>query len=146
MTENNLMIKRFVLYGLAGWCVEIFWTGFGSLLMMDVKLTGRTYIWMFFIYGLAVFLEPVHNRIRNLPVLVRGGVYTVLILSAEYLTGWLLSILIGVCPWDYGTSRYSINGFTRLDFAPAWFAAGLLFEKYHDMLVGLDRVKEPGRG
>ena len=60
------MGKRFIIYGLLGFCMEVLWTGFGSLLKGDIKLTASTYVWMFFIYGLAVFLEPIHNRIRHL--------------------------------------------------------------------------------
>lgn len=129
------MIRRYVLYGLAGWCTEIIWTGIGSMLSGDVKLVGRTYIWMFYIYGLAIFLEPVHDRIRSWPLLLRGGVYTVLIFAIEYSTGFALRKILGVCPWDYSSSRFSVNGLIRLDYAPAWFTAGLLFEKYHDLLL-----------
>jgi uncharacterized membrane protein len=137
------MIRRFALYGLSGWCIEISFTGLYSLLMGDPKLSGKTYIWMFFIYGLAVFLEPIHNRIRRVNFVIRGGVYAVLILLTEYITGWFLSKLIGVCPWNYGSGKYIINGFTRIDFAPLWGAAGLLFEKLHDALKLPKILKEP---
>jgi uncharacterized membrane protein len=100
---------------------------------------------MFFIYGLAVFLEPIHNRIRGLHFVIRGGVYAVLILLTEYFTGWFLSKLIGVCPWDYGLGSYVINGFTRIDYAPLWGAAGFLFEKLHDALTLTQVLKEPER-
>ncbi|NLG32902.1 MAG: hypothetical protein GX550_05215, partial [Syntrophomonadaceae bacterium] len=57
------------------------------------------------------------------------------IFTIEYLTGWLLSVIIGVCPWDYsGLTRYSVDGFIRLDFFPVWFTAGLIFERIHDYL------------
>ena len=135
--KNTLIHKkiyRFIIYGLIGWCVEIFWTGIGSLLAGDIKLTGQTYLWMFPIYGLAIFLEPIHNKIREWPVLLRGLLYTLLIFSIEYLTGWFLQITIGLCPWDYSNTRFSLNGLIRLDYAPAWFTAGILFEKLHDFL------------
>lgn len=129
------MFKRFIIYGLAGWCLEVFWTGLGSLFSGDVKLSAHTYMWMFFIYGLAVFLEPVHDSISKWPMIVRGGIYTILIFAAEYSTGWLLRVIIGVCPWDYSHSIYSVNGIIRLDYTPVWFAAGLLFERFHNFLM-----------
>lgn len=135
------MGARFIIYGLTGWCTEVFWTGLGSLLSGDLRLQGWTYIWMFPIYGLAIFLEPIHNRIRNWPVVLRGGVYTLLIFTIEYSTGWLLKNITGLCPWDYSGVPSSVNGFIRLDYAPAWFAAGILFEKLHDMLVGINVLK-----
>lgn len=129
------MLKRFVIYGLAGWCLEVFWTGLGALFTGDVKLSGHTTIWMFFIYGLAVFLEPVHNILREKSVILRGGVYVILIFIIEYSTGFFLKMLIGICPWDYSNSPFSVNGIIRIDYAPVWFAAGMLFEKLHDALV-----------
>lgn len=115
--------------------MEIFWTGLGSLLRGDIKLQGRTYLWMFPIYGLAILLEPLHNAIRHWPVLARGSIYALCILFAEYTSGWLLHTSVGVCPWDYSGTPLSLRGYIRLDYAPAWFVAGLLFEKLHDYLV-----------
>ena len=129
------MITRFFIYGLAGWCLEVFWTGFGSLLNGNPKLEAHTYLWMFPIYGLAVFLEPLHDKIRYLPFYLRGGLYVLIIFSVEYITGWVLKNTIEICPWDYARSPFAINGFIRLDYAPAWFIAGLLFEKLHDKLI-----------
>ena len=34
-----------------------------------------------------------------------------------------------MCPWDYSQCRANIHGLIRLDFAPLWFAVGLLFEQ-----------------
>lgn len=135
------MVKRFIIYGLSGWCIEVFWTGIGSLIRGNIKLQGWTYIWMFPIYGLAVFIEPIHDMIRSWPVVLRGGVYTVLIFIVEYSTGWLLKVLTGLCPWDYSGTPFSINGFIRLDYAPAWFVAGLLFEMLHDTLMRIKALK-----
>ncbi|MEJ6951081.1 putative ABC transporter permease [Natronospora cellulosivora (SeqCode)] len=131
------MLSRFIIYGLIGWCLEIFWTGLGSIIRGDAKLQGWTYLWMFPIYGMAVFLEPVHNSIRSWPILLRGGVYTLFIFCIEYICGWILKRTIQVCPWDYSKSPFAIKGYIRLDYAPAWFVAGLLFERLHDLLKGL---------
>ena len=51
-----------------------------------------------------------------------------LIFTAEYVTGRLLRSL-RACPWDYTGCRFSVDGLIRLDFAPLWFVAGLLFER-----------------
>lgn len=129
------MIIRFFIYGIIGWAMEIFWTGAASLLRGDVRLQGTTYLWMFPIYGLAVFLEPIHDKIRFLPWIARGGIWAMIILTIEYATGWAIRGLVGVCPWDYtGNSKLAINGLIRLDYAPAWFVAGLIFERLHDFL------------
>lgn len=137
-TKNILMVKRFIIYGLLGFCLEVLWTGFNSLLKGDIKLTGWTYIWMFPVYGLAVFLEVVHDRIRYLPIIVRGGIYTVLIFGAEYGSGLLFRSILGVCPWNYGDGPLSIDGLITLKYIPVWFIVGLLFEKMHDTLISIE--------
>lgn len=112
--------------------MEIIWTGLGALFMGNWQLPGFTYLWMFPIYGLAVFFEPLHNYIRPLPLFVRGLFWTFAIFTVEYLTGWLLAEILGRCPWDYtGTTPYHINGFIRLDYFPVWFVVGLIFERVH---------------
>lgn len=138
----EIKFTRFIIYGLVGWCVEIFWTGLGSFIRGDVTLRGWTCAWMLPIYGMMIFLEPIHNRIRKWPVVLRGGVYTLLIFTVEFLTGTLLRAIIGVCPWDYSRSPYSILGVIRLDYAPYWFISGLLFEKLHDTFVEISALRK----
>lgn len=130
------MIKRFLLYGITGWCMEIIWTGLGSALQGDLRLASHTYLWMFLIYGLAVFLETLHDAIRECSWQVRGLIWMIVIVSLEYFTGFLLDTIVGACPWDYSKNApLSLYGYIRLDYFPVWFMAGLLFERLHDFLT-----------
>ena len=132
------MWVRFVIYGVLGWAIEIVSTGLSALLRGDPRLSGRTYLWMFFIYGsAALLLEPVHSLVGPWRWPFRGLVWTLSIFSIEYTSGWLLRELTGVCPWDYTGVRFSVGGLIRLDYAPAWFVLGLLFERLHWALVVL---------
>lgn len=80
-------------------------------------------------------MEPLHEKIRTMPWYIRGIIYTIVIFTIEYISGWMLESFLGRCPWDYSSSTaYHINGYIRLDYAPAWFGLGLLFEKVHDFL------------
>ncbi len=124
------MAKRFFIYGLVGWCVEIIWTGLDSLMRGDLGLDGFTNLWMFFIYGLAVFLEPIHDVIREWRWLFRGIIWVVIIWGIEYTSGLILGNVLGVYPWVY-TGTFAVDGLVRIDYAPAWFVAGLIFEKIH---------------
>jgi Predicted membrane protein len=139
------MGKKFILYGLIGWCAEVFWTGLGSLLKGDLMLTSFTFMWMFPIYGMAVLLEPIHDIIRNKPVFIRGGVYVILFFTIEFVTGNLLKLLLGACPWDYSKSPLSVCGVIRIDYIPVWFFAGLLFEKIHDKFTYLSKIINAGK-
>ncbi|MPW26673.1 hypothetical protein GC105_12825 [Alkalibaculum sp. M08DMB] len=130
---KNTVLHKYAIYGLLGICLEIFWTGFCSLLASDITMAGYSSIWMFFIYGLAVFLEPVHNEIREHNIIVRGSIYMVIIFAIEFITGFILNLILGACPWNY-TGQGSVYGLITLYFIPVWFFTGLLFEKAHDFL------------
>ncbi len=120
--------KNFMKCGLAGWCLEILFTSAGALRRRDMTLRGVTSVWMFPIYGCAALFGPVSRLLRKKPAWFRGLAYMSMIFSTEYLTGRLLS-RHNLCPWDYGRNRWNINRVVRLDFAPFWFGAGLLFER-----------------
>lgn len=120
--------KNFLKCGLTGWCIEIIFTAMNALRRRDMTLKGNTSLWMFPIYGCAAILAPVSRLIRRCPAWFRGLTYMSLIFSAEFITGKLLSRR-ALCPWDYSRSRWNISRLIRLDFAPFWFGAGLLFER-----------------
>jgi len=135
------MAIRFVIYGLLGWCMEIVWTAVTMTLKGEQqgwRLEGKSYLWMFPIYGLAAPLfEPLHDLLRPRPWLLRGSLYVLGFWTVEYGMGWLLRRLTGVCPWDYSRARWHVHGLIRLDYAPAWFLVGMGLERLHDLLVRL---------
>lgn len=137
MTYNSLtltkFVKRFLVYGLIGLVIEVIYTGLASLLAGDWSMHGFTFLVMLPIYGLAVFLEPVHNRLSSWPWWSRGLVYLAMIWLAEYVTGIFLKLLLGVCPWNY-TDFLNINGVITLHMAPQWFLFGLGLEKIQAFL------------
>jgi hypothetical protein len=128
------MITRFIVYGTLGCLMEIIWTGLGALIGKNFKLKATTSLWMFFIYGSAVFLEPVVRMAAPLPMVARGLIYTCCIFAAEYIFGSLLK-RADFCPWDYSGSRYHVKGVIRWDYAPAWFVVGLIFERVYWLLA-----------
>ncbi len=130
--------QNFLKCGLTGWCMEILFTAADSLRRRDMTLTGNTSLWMFPIYGSAAILSPIMHLLRKKPVWLRGLAYMGLIFSGEYLTGTLLR-RHKFCPWDYGRSRWNVGRVIRLDFAPYWFGAGLLFER---LLLSRDTRQE----
>ncbi len=130
--------KNFFICGLTGWCMEILFTSAGSLIKKDGRLIGQTSVWMFPIYGMAACIGPVYRKIRRFPALLRGALYSVGIFSFEYLSGSFLK-KHALCPWDYSDAKANIDGLIRLDYAPFWMAAGLLFER---ILVRTDRRRE----
>lgn len=130
LKQTKDMLRRYLLYGLLGWILEITWTGLESLISGDLRLLGFTNLWMFFIYGSAVFLEPLHDFISEWRWPVRGLIWLGVIWGVEYISGLILYSVLGVYPWHYSSSL-SIHGLITLEFAPVWFVAGLLFERIH---------------
>lgn len=122
------MRKKFFRCGILGWCLEIIWTGFLAFRRREMKLFGRTSIWMFPIYGLAGIFIPLFQKLYRFPALIRGTFYTAGIFFVEFLTGtWLKKK--DCCPWDYSKAKYNLKGVVRLDYAPLWFFTGLFMEK-----------------
>ena len=93
----------------------------------DMELRGSSSLWMFPIYGMGVFLEPIIDLLKLTPWSLRGVTYMLCIFIAEYVCGTILN-KFNVCPWDYSSFEYSIDGVIRLDYAPCWFLVGLLYE------------------
>ena len=122
---------RFLVYGLAGWAID-------SLFVC--AHTGRrrpSSLLNVPVYGLAQPLfEPVHDRIRRRPVVLRAALYGAGILGVEYTSGRLLRRFVGSVPWDYGRARFGIDGLVRIDYLPLWAAFALGLERLHDRLVG----------
>ena len=133
------MFIRFVLYGLGGWCGEVIFTALTqSVPRRDWRLVGTTYLWMFPIYGLiAIFYEPVHDLIRDLPWYVRAVIWSIGFTTVELITGWTIAKITGRCPWDYSQKRFAINAYIRWDYFLVWAVIGLALEPVHDFLVEL---------
>ena len=75
-----------------------------------------------------MFIAPISRLLKKRPAWFRGLTYMSMIFSVEYLTGRLLT-RFNLCPWNYSQSKWNIHQVIRLDYAPYWFGAGLLFER-----------------
>ncbi|MFT4004929.1 MAG: hypothetical protein QM683_04530 [Lacrimispora sp.] len=142
ITQNLKQLPlNFCKCGVTGWCLEVIFTSTESILRQDWRLMGQTSLLMFPIYGCGALLGPIGGLIdrwvgssqvgieKKTDLAIRHGfLYMVLIFVAEYFSGFLLRGR-GMCPWDYSGRNTNIDGLIRLDFAPLWFATGLLFEQ-----------------
>jgi uncharacterized membrane protein len=130
------MMRKFMIFGVLGWCAEILWTGLCSFLAGDTALTAKTYLWMFPIYGLAAAAEPLCCNLRRYcPLWQRAGAYASVIFAVEFVTGWMLRLFTGDCPWDYGDRYFAVLGLIRLDYTPLWALLGLVFEMVFVLLA-----------
>ena len=91
-------------------------------------MKGTTSLLMFPIYGCASLILPGYKKLKSLPALLRGSLYTAGFYLAEYASGSILQA-IHMCPWDYSGVPHQYKGIIRLDYLPVWFLTGLFFEK-----------------
>ncbi len=98
------------------------------------SLTGKTYVWMLPIHGLVPILAgPMFRLLEDKPRLLRLTIYVLGIFAVEFITGGLLELIIGKCPWEY-TTGWHIMGYIRLDYFPAWFFYAFLLESLYNYL------------
>ena len=130
--------RRFLAYGLTGWCAEVLFTGIHDYMRhRDNRLPSRTSLWMFPIYGLSMPLfESLHRRLKSADASApkRAAAYGIGFLAVEYATGHVLRTSLGEAPWDYSEASTNVSGLIRLDRLPIWGIAGLALERLHDAL------------
>ena len=134
MADRGQLARKFVLYGCAGWVLEVLFTGTNAALSRDKRLAARTYLWMHPIYGgAALALEAVHAKLARRSRLTRAAASLGVIYATEYVSGAALRRVLGDCPWRYREGLH-LHGLVRLDYAPFWLAAAVGFEWLHDAL------------
>jgi hypothetical protein len=108
---------------------------------IDWRLMGGSYAWMFPIYGLSGWLFPPLMRIiHRYSVPVRMTIYMIGIYAVELISGWILDMLIGSCPWDYRGPH--IFKYINPPHAPAWMAMGLGIEKIIIFFDNIIKIRE----
>ncbi|MBX7181126.1 MAG: hypothetical protein K1X82_03350 [Bacteroidia bacterium] len=127
----------FLLFACVGITAEIFFTAIYDAVKQhgtphfSLKFQGQSYIWMFPIYGCISFMGPILvDRIHSWNIFLRALIYAVVIFSFEFLSGWLLEVFTGSCPWKYREGLH-IAGYIRLDYAVAWMGFGLMVEQIY---------------
>lgn len=123
-THTFFMMVFFICLGIT---TEVFFTAFTALFTGEPAcgkplwaLTGFTYVWMAFIYGLIPLLGILfHHHVAHFPLGRRLMTYVILLYMVEFVSGFLLEIITGSCPWKY-TSGLHVMGYIRLDYLPAW--------------------------
>ena len=106
--------RNFFICGLAGWCMEIVFTSFGTFLHGDPRLLGQTSLWMFPIYGMAALIDPIYEKIKYWPFLLRGCFYATSIMLGEFLSGSLLRFLGVSVGLQWNALQYCRNRKTGL--------------------------------
>lgn len=131
--------QRAMFYTLGGVTGEIVFTGIKNY----PSFQGHTQLWVFPLYwfGSIYAFEPIHDKIRSWPLLMRVAIYACMIFLIEYAAGWATHKLTGECPWKY-TSGYAIHGYIHPLYFPLWGSLGLLAEKVHDHFLLMPKLQK----
>jgi hypothetical protein len=143
-------VLKFLAYGALGIQIEVLFTGLYSLIHRHWKLTSKTYLSMYLVYGASGFLlQWLSQLLADVSLPVRATIYLLVIYGAEATFGIALSRATallqkyfggtggGQIPWHYGLSAWTPMGLINLKYAPYWFVLALCF----DWLSGiLERV------
>ena len=124
----------FLFCGFTGLCLEILWTGLHSLLRGDASMKGTTSLLMFPIYGCASLILPVYKKLKSLPALLRGSLYTAGFYLAEFTSGSILQAF-HMCPWDYSGVPHQYKGVIRLTISRSGFSLDCFSKKYLQNLL-----------
>lgn len=139
MSKKMLVLSG--LFACFGMTAEIFFVAFMNIINDEPicgkslwTLTGRTYVWMFFIYALIPIIGGfLMEKCKSLPTLARLGIYTAAILTVEFIAGFLLETITGACPWKYQWG-WHVGGYIRLDYIPAWLLFAYIIESMYRFL------------
>lgn len=117
--------------------IEVVYTAIKALIKKhDFRLKGNTQVWVMPLYalgGLYIF-EPTYNLLIQNSVLLRFCVYGILILTIEFVSGFIFTKLVGRCPWEY-RYKYNIKGLIYPFYFPLWGGVGILFEHFYRFLI-----------
>lgn len=115
------------LFGCIGITTEIIFTALKKVVTdvdqhqpIDVSLTGKTYVWMIFIYSIIPVLgDFIYPKIKHWASIYRVLLYVTLTFLVEFISGGILKLILGKCPWEY-TEGVHILGIIRIDYFIFW--------------------------
>lgn len=141
-----LFLQHFAALGFFGLLVETIFTGIHNIVFRKDRLaTGKTYLWMFFVWGSGgTTLEWIKDLTDTAPnrwwhTILRAALLTVVIYVFEFSWGFFFEHfpLTKRCPWKYmdpnnqeHTHKFSVMGFIRKDYAFWWFLLAAGFDLY----------------
>lgn len=124
--EVRRSVLRYVLLGLTGLLLEVFFTGIARGLRGHVDIVGHTSPWMFIDYCLLGVVLPLsaYLKSKKIPWGVRAFFYMMVIFAIEFATGWIFD-QFGIHIWNYSKKPLNLYGYITLMYAPFWYALGL---------------------
>lgn len=154
LSKWQWVVLKFIIYGCLGMVIEIFFTnivrlatqmsGIGTIVSSFSGMSfpegipdqivfpwqfffAMSSTWMIMVYGSGFFLlEATYAYLKKMevPLLLRGLAYSIIILFVEFAWGWIYRLILGDFIWQYK----GILVTTTFAILPYWYVASLVFE------------------
>jgi hypothetical protein len=117
------------LFSFFGVGTEVFFTSIHDYFKTkDNRLKGRSYFWMFIVYGsYGLLIDPLYNAISSLNIFLRALIYMCVIFMGEFIFGLIFKMVLKKCPWEYKTG-ITIMGIVKINYLPFWLIFGIVCE------------------
>lgn len=118
-----------ILYSFFGVGIEVFFTSIHDYFKTkDIRLKGRSYFWMFFVYGAyGLLIDPLYKAISSFHFILRALIYMAVIFLGEFIFGLFFKFILKKCPWEYKTG-ITIMGIVKINYLPFWMIFGIVSE------------------
>lgn len=128
----------FLIFSFFGVGIEVIFSSIHDYVRnKDISLKGRSYLWMFPLYGIwGLAIGPLYNLIEVIPFILRGFIYLAVIFAGELSYGYLLKLIIKKCPWEY-KGRWTIKGVVNLLYLPFWLIFGYISEMIYRGFISM---------
>ena len=151
MEQLQIFLFQFIAFVFFGLSLEIIFSVTGIELALGKKLKKQTphkylegFVSLYMIpihgFGMTLLFLPFYNLIKEYPILLRYLIWAIAFTICEIIGGWLYERILGFYPWDYyKESKYKIfkNGYSLWTLIPNWGIAGLILEKYSELILKL---------
>jgi len=128
----------FLVFSFFGVGVEVFFSSIHDYIRFrDISFKGRSYLWMFPIYGAwGLIIEPLYRLIYFIPFVFRGLIYMAVIFAGEFIYGFILKLIIKKCPWEY-RGRGALLGVINILYLPFWLVFGYISEIIYRAVISI---------
>jgi hypothetical protein len=138
--EIGILAQKFALYANLGILIEFWFTSIYNLLIKNWKLTGYSYGWMLWVYGMAgLVIESIGSAI-SWPFYLKAFIYMPIFYGIEAISGIVLSLITGKLQgwfggtgggtilWNYGHSKWTPMGLINIKYVGFWLLLALAFD------------------
>ncbi len=129
----KLFIKYFIL----------FFTGGIAYYLVEIIYRGISHPSMLFLGGLCFSLiAAVNIRLKDVPVIIRLLILTLMITALEFIAGCILNLWLGLGIWSYADMPFDLLGQICPLYTGFWFllsaAATALYGKMEKFFFGIN--------